>query len=411
MGFVLSKFRKEKSTTAVLEGLQVQIQDLEKYVINTQERKRRFVSNFVGFTIGAYIVGFALWYFFYFPPTMQERIMYLVPLLLFPVLIVVLRQMFTWYFQRKLNKNGDKLAQLKQKKNKILEQVMDKETYKVAVNLLERFGDKQHNRISSNQLSTTARSSPSSNNLNRLNASSLQRTPQPVAAVAHQQQQQQRMLAPPYTSVYRNLNNNINSSVMSSQMQLLSTPQLRAEQELRRRTPFPVVDESSRSALDRIVDFIVGDSPQNRFGMICKQCHRHNGMLPLEEYEYTTFHCAFCGVLNPARKERPVAPRLSLNAGHPQTPKSALQGNDSTESDSSDDEDEEFDNQHLVRRALHEDLPSTDTDAEGEADVEADMDVDVDTDAVNPTTATNVLETEIATAAADADASETEAKE
>lgn len=228
------------------------------------------------------------------------------------------------------------------------------------MNLLERFGDKQHNRISSNQLSTTARSSPSSNNLNRLNASSLQRTPQPVAAVAHQQQQQQRMLAPPYTSVYRNLNNNINSSVMSSQMQLLSTPQLRAEQELRRRTPFPVVDESSRSALDRIVDFIVGDSPQNRFGMICKQCHRHNGemrlfaldcnsilrlilgMLPLEEYEYTTFHCAFCGVLNPARKERPVAPRLSLNAGHPQTPKSALQGNDSTESDSSDDEDEEF---------------------------------------------------------------------
>jgi len=55
-------------------------------VIYTQDRKRRFVTNFVGFTIGVYIVGFALWYFFYFPPTMQERIMYLVPLLLFPVL-------------------------------------------------------------------------------------------------------------------------------------------------------------------------------------------------------------------------------------------------------------------------------------------------------------------------------------
>lgn len=46
--------------------------------------------------------------------------------------IVLLRQMFTWYFQRKLNKNGDKLAQLKEKKNKILEQVMDKETYKAS---------------------------------------------------------------------------------------------------------------------------------------------------------------------------------------------------------------------------------------------------------------------------------------
>jgi len=39
--------------------------------------------------------------------------------------------MFTWYFQRKLNKNGDKLKQLKEKKSKLLEQVMNKETYKV----------------------------------------------------------------------------------------------------------------------------------------------------------------------------------------------------------------------------------------------------------------------------------------
>lgn len=69
----------------MLEGLQTQIQALEKYMINTEERKRRFVTNFVGFTIGAYIVGFGLWWYFYFPPTMQECFMYLVPLLLFPI--------------------------------------------------------------------------------------------------------------------------------------------------------------------------------------------------------------------------------------------------------------------------------------------------------------------------------------
>lgn len=46
--------------------------------------------------------------------------------------IILLRQMFAWYFQRKLNKNGDKLTQLKEKKNKILEQVMDRETYKAS---------------------------------------------------------------------------------------------------------------------------------------------------------------------------------------------------------------------------------------------------------------------------------------
>lgn len=64
----------------------MQIQYLEKYVINTQERKRRFVTNFVGITIGVYVVGLALWYFLYFPKTMQELIMFLVSLLIFPVL-------------------------------------------------------------------------------------------------------------------------------------------------------------------------------------------------------------------------------------------------------------------------------------------------------------------------------------
>ncbi|KAL7737275.1 hypothetical protein ACLKA6_012898 [Drosophila palustris] len=390
MGFVLSKFRKEKSTTTVLEELQVQIQELEKNVIYTQDRKRRFVTNFVGFTIGVYIVGFALWYFFYFPPTMQERIMYLVPLLLFPVLIVFLRQMFTWYFQRKLNKNGDKLKQLKEKKSKLLEQVMNKETYKVAVTLLERFGDKQQNRILG--ISGQARPTPSSTGLNRsATASTLQRTPQALS---------------PYTSVYRNMNNNLNSSIVAPNLQVTaSTPQVREMQQLRRRTPFPIVDESSRSALDRIVDFIVGDSPQNRFGMICKECHKHNGMLPMEDYEYTTFHCAFCGTLNPARKERPVAPRLSLQATHPETPQSSQLRNDSSDSDSSDDEDDEYDNILSSRRALNDELATTDTEADAKVNANADAET---------TTATKVEETETETEAEAAKAaadSETEAKE
>ncbi|KAH8389870.1 hypothetical protein KR200_002977, partial [Drosophila serrata] len=342
---------KEKSTEAVLEGLQTQIQALEKYMINTEERKRRFVTNFVGFTIGAYIVGFGLWYFFYFPPTLQECIVYLVPLLLFPIVIILLRRLFTWYFQRKLNKNGDKLAKLKEDKRVLLEQVMDKETYKVALNLLERFGDKKQLRLGSG-LQT-----PNRHTLG-------DRSPQPVARAAigqpqqQQQQQQQRSLTP-YTSVYRNNNNNsstsLNRSVISSHSLAVTSasPQVRAVQELRRRTPFPIVDDRSRSAVDRIVDFIVGDSPQNRFGMICKECHGHNGMLPKEEYEYASFRCAFCNVLNQARKERPVAPRLSLETPTPASTKR----NESSESESSDDE--ESDKQATVRRVLLQDVPSS----------------------------------------------------
>lgn len=63
-------------------------------------------------------------------------------LLAFRFRIILLRYLFTWYFQRKLNHNSTKLTALRAEKKKILEQVMDKETYKVAVNLLARYADK-----------------------------------------------------------------------------------------------------------------------------------------------------------------------------------------------------------------------------------------------------------------------------
>lgn len=46
-----------------------------------------------------------------------------------------------WFFQRKLNRNASQLKTLRAEKKKIIEQVMDKETYKVALEILNRFGD------------------------------------------------------------------------------------------------------------------------------------------------------------------------------------------------------------------------------------------------------------------------------
>nr|XP_041631716.1 endoplasmic reticulum junction formation protein lunapark-like [Drosophila kikkawai] len=82
---------------------------------------------------------------------------------------------------------------------------------------------------------------------------------------------------------------------------------------------------------------------------ICKECFAHNGMLPKEEYEYASFRCAFCSALNQARKERPVAPRLSLEAPTP------TKRNESSESESYDDESEK---QAPVRRVLLQEVPS-----------------------------------------------------
>lgn len=56
------------------------------------------------------------------------------------------------------------------------------------------------------------------------------------------------------------------------------TPQrLPIGQELRKRTPFPIVNQQGKGVLERIVDVLIGDGPKDRFAMICKECFAHNG--------------------------------------------------------------------------------------------------------------------------------------
>ena len=41
-----------------------------------------------------------------------------------------------------------------------------------------------------------------------------------------------------------------------------------------------------RSAVDKVLELIVGDGPSNRYALICRQCCSHNGMALKEEFEY-----------------------------------------------------------------------------------------------------------------------------
>lgn len=38
--------------------------------------------------------------------------------------------------------------------------------------------------------------------------------------------------------------------------------------------------------MDRVLEYLVGDGPQNRYALICRNCHSHNGMALKEEFEY-----------------------------------------------------------------------------------------------------------------------------
>jgi len=216
-----------------------------------------------------------------------------------------------------------KLQQLKEKKTKILDEVMEKETYKVAKQILDKFG--------MNQPSVVRPSVPLGAGLSRQ---------QPAGGPGHvdtsQLRRRQTPLAPPppaITSTPSTLSTPLVS--VSSPAGRVGPPSLGPPQGPSASAPPPLLPQSGRPPLvgglsrtapgpplprpvlprergylDKFVEFLVGDGPANRFALICRQCQSHNGMALREEFEYVAYRCCYCYYWNPARKQRPVAPRL-----------------------------------------------------------------------------------------------------
>jgi len=274
-----------------------------------------------------------IFYFAFFPPTLQKRIIYSTPLLIFPFLILLCKSLFGWFFERKIRRNTVKLKELQTEKKKILEKVMDKETYKVAVEILNRFseGPKQPTDMHSivpRSPSVQAPAGPPNTVRGPPNTPAKRNeNPAPFQTPAFGQ--------PPPPGI-----------VSISQTPLTSHLPPGAQRALMQVTPYPIVSQNQKSVVEKLVDYLIGDGPNSRYAMICKECFEHNGMVSEEEYDYAAFRCAFCKTLNAAKKLRPIGPRISShlpNISHYQLPaqqfalRSSKAGSESSTSSDSDD--------------------------------------------------------------------------
>ena len=84
----------------------------------------------------------------------------------------------------------------------------------------------------------------------------------------------------------------------------------------------------------QMVEYLVGDGPNNRYALICSKCHSHNGMALRDEFEYLNFRCAYCYHLNPAKKKKPMLEAVGgASSTHPTTGRERT-GSTSTKEDS-----------------------------------------------------------------------------
>ncbi|KAG8222851.1 hypothetical protein J437_LFUL007559 [Ladona fulva] len=319
MGVIFSR-KKKKSTKETLEDLEKDIRKIEEFRQHTEQKQKRTIGKLLLYGIPLYGLFVAGIYFYELPTSLYGKACIVSLLLCLPVLFFFIRRGLKWYFRRQIRHNEDKLSELLAKKKKILEDVMETETYKVAKEILEKFApDQLRNKNSSNG---------NQENSFIQNYSRSQITPQPGSEL-------RRRIVPAQ-----------GSAPGRSPPQSLPRPQViqrsppygpgvgRGMPPAQMHTPYPPnaqpgfvrggimpppgppmprpIPPYERSFVDRMIEYLIGDGPNKRYALICRQCESHNGMALQEEFEYLAFRCCYCYYWNPARKQRPQAPRLPL---------------------------------------------------------------------------------------------------
>ncbi|XP_032525346.2 endoplasmic reticulum junction formation protein lunapark-B [Danaus plexippus] len=287
MGLIISRFWIKKTKVEVLDTLDTKIKKLEQDSRNKELAHQRLVGQMMASSIGLYVIIAIVYYYKYVGSSQHwlDSLLYASPLLLLPMLVIFLRASLSRYFDWTITRNRSKLIRLRDEKKKILESVMTTETYKVAKEILDKYGtpeEQSKSLVSQKMLSISNKASSA--------------TP---ATPVHMRQRQLVLPTP----------RSLNSSHLETDNPGQQSPLLRSDQ-----LPRPIPPRNP-TLFDKVVDYLLKDGPEHRMALICSRCSSHNGMALIEEFDFFSYKCAYCGNMNLARKQRPIAPPLMPRPG------------------------------------------------------------------------------------------------
>lgn len=162
-----------------------------------------------------------------------------------------------------MNSNNSELAELRTEKRNLLDQVKNKETYKDAVEILQRFGGNDRSFVT--PVRPSAVTTPVTLDKKQMVTTSTNMTPNFKTPAARQL----AMVTSNVSTLQQRLN--------AQQTPMNPNRSLVTPMNSHKRTPYPIVDNTQKTVVDKMVDYLIGDGPANRFAMICQQCFKHNG--------------------------------------------------------------------------------------------------------------------------------------
>lgn len=315
MGALISRWKTKPTTVEQLENIDKEIKELEEFRAKNQRLQKLWVGRLLLYSSVLYLLISLIVYCLYLPEQWLQRISMALPFFIYPVLVWFIRKFLVFLFSKRTERNNDKLEDLKASKKKILEEVMETETYKNAKLILERFDPEAKKKAELESTPVRPQMTPRPGQEIRQRGVTMRPMPMGTpTAMAMTPLGARPALGPGGTPVAPG--GPPERSAMSASFLQGAVPRTPC-------SPIPGVGmhppgpplarpvlPKDRGAVDRVIEYLVGDGPQNRYALICQQCFSHNGMALKEEFEYLAFRCAYCYFLNPARKTRPQAPRL-----------------------------------------------------------------------------------------------------
>ncbi|KAG9477355.1 hypothetical protein GDO78_002643 [Eleutherodactylus coqui] len=292
MGALLSRWKAKPSTVELLEKMEKEIGSLEEFQEKNQKLRKIWIKRLLAYSTLFYLLTCFIVYLWYLPDGLTTRLLLIIPFLLFPVIIWCTRSLLIILFSRRTERNNEALEDLKAQKKKI-----ELESSASVPNTPRPGQDLRQRTAAQRNISVSTPVNPS------------QGTPQVpgmLAATPGLQRDTSAPGGPPERTLQPGLQSGLVPRRPGSPATAISGMAIHPPGPPLARPILP----RERGAVDRVIEYLVGDGPQNRYALICQQCFSHNGMALREEFEYVAFRCAYCFFLNPARKTRPQAPRL-----------------------------------------------------------------------------------------------------
>lgn len=241
--------------------------------------------------------------------------------------LILIKRALSWYFDRKIVKNKSKYESLKKEKQQLLDDVMENETFKVAKEILEKYAP---NHLLPKYLADQQRASPMSltpiprtgQGLRRRTTSSFSSsttpTPIPYPGMGNMTPRPIRPYGLTNSGQYmRQPTNSFNRPAIMPGPSTPGGPGMkfvaleiinyaskctinglriavgmmpRGPPPPRFMLPPPPTNPQYRTRktgwLDKMVDYVVGDGPANRFALICRYCATHNGLATPDDFPY-----------------------------------------------------------------------------------------------------------------------------